>query len=87
MTGVQTCALPISAEATASQLANLKKLAAENDVKAVFTGLGTPPEVSEQLAHELGISAVSLSTHYLNGAANYREFMLNLATQIVEALR
>ena len=76
-----------TAEATASQIANLKKLASENDVKAVFTGLGTPPEVSEQLANELGISAVSLSTHYLNGAANYREFMLNLATQIVEALR
>ena len=76
-----------TAEATASQIANLKKLATENDVKAVFTGLGTPPEVSEQLANELGIAAVSLSTHYLNGAANYREFMLNLANQIAEVLR
>jgi hypothetical protein len=56
-------------------------------VKAVFTGLGTPAEVSEQLASELGIAAVSLSTHYLNGATNYREFMLNLANQIAEALR
>ncbi len=76
-----------TSEATASQIANLKKLATENDVKAVFTGLGTPPEVSEQLANELGIAAVSLSTHYLNGAANYREFMLNLANQIAEVLR
>ncbi len=76
-----------TAEATASQISDLKKLAAENDVKAVFTGLGTPPEISEQLANELGIAAVSLSTHYLNGAANYREFMLNLANQIAEALR
>ena len=76
-----------TAEATASQIANLKKLATKNDVKAVFTGLGTPPEVSEQLANELGIAAVSLSTHYLNGAANYREFMLNLANQIAEVLR
>lgn len=76
-----------TAEATASQIANLKKLATENNVKAVFTGLGTPPEVSEQLANELGIAAVSLSTHYLNGAANYREFMLNLANQIAEVLR
>lgn len=76
-----------TAEATASQIANLKKLATENNVKAVFTGLGTPPEVSEQLANELGIAAVSLSTHYLNGAADYREFMLNLANQIAEALR
>jgi len=76
-----------TSEATAKQIADLKVLATSNNVKAVFTGLGTPAEVSEQLASELGIAAVSLSTHYLNGAANYREFMLNLANQIVEALR
>jgi zinc/manganese transport system substrate-binding protein len=76
-----------TSEATAKQIADLKVLATTNKVKAVFTGLGTPTEVSEQLASELGIAAVSLSTHYLNGAANYREFMLNLANQIVEALR
>ena len=76
-----------TSEATAKQIADLKVLAKTNNVKAVFTGLGTPAEVSEQLASELGIAAVSLSTHYLNGAANYREFMLNLANQIVEALR
>ena len=76
-----------TSEATAKQIADLKVLAVSNNVKAVFTGLGTPAEVSEQLASELGIAAVSLSTHYLNGAANYREFMLNLANQIAEALR
>ena len=76
-----------TSEATAKQIADLKVLAASNNVKAVFTGLGTPAEVSEQLASELGIAAVSLSTHYLNGAANDREFMLNLANQIAEALR
>ena len=76
-----------TSEATAKQIADLKVLATSNKVKAVFTGLGTPAEVSEQLASELGIAAVSLSTHYLNGAANYREFMLNLANQIAEALR
>ena len=76
-----------TSEATAKQIADLKVLATSNKVKAVSTGLGTPAEVSEQLASELGIAAVSLSTHYLNGAANYREFMLNLANQIAEALR
>ena len=76
-----------TSEATAKQIADLKVLATTNKVKAVFTGLGTPTEVSEQLASELGIAAVSLSTHYLNSAANYREFMLNLANQIAEALR
>jgi len=76
-----------TSEATAKQIADLKVLDTTNNVKAVFTGLGTPAEVSEQLASELGIAAVSLSTHYLNGATNYREFMLNLANQIAEALR
>ena len=76
-----------TSEATAKQIADLKVLAASNNVKAVFTGLGTPAEVSEQLASELGIAAVSLNTHYLNGATNYRAFMLNLANQIAEALR
>ena len=76
-----------TSEATAKQIADLKVLATNNNVKAVFTGLGTPAEVSEQLASELGIASVSLSTHYLNGATNYREFMLNLANQIAEALR
>lgn len=76
-----------TSEATAKQIAELKVLAASNNVKAVFTGLGTPAEVSEQLASELGIAAVSLSTHYLNDAANYRDFMLKLANQIAEALR
>ena len=76
-----------TSEATAKQIAELKVLAASNNVKAVFTGLGTPAEVSEQLASELGIATVSLSTHYLNDAANYRDFMLKLANQIAEALR
>ena len=76
-----------TSEATAKQIAELKVLAASNNVKAVFTGLGTPAEVSEQLASELGIATVSLSTHYLNDAANYRDFMLKLANQISEALR
>ncbi len=85
--GVIIPSFSTTSEATAKQIADLKVLAASNNVKAVFTGLGTPAEVSEQLASELGIAAVSLSTHYLNGAANYREFMLNLANQIAEALR
>ena len=76
-----------TSEATAKQIADLKVLATSNNVKAVFTGLGTPAEVSEQLASELGIAAVSLSTHYLNGATNYRDFMLKLSNQIAEALR
>ena len=79
--------LSTTSEGTAKQLADLKELALENNVKAIFTGLGTSQNVADQLANELGIKAVTLSTHYLHEAANYREFMLNLANQIAEALR
>ena len=79
--------LSTTSEGTAKQLADLKELALANNVKAIFTGLGTSQNVADQLANELGIKAVTLSTHYLHEAANYREFMLNLANQIAEALR
>ena len=79
--------LSTTSEGTAKQLAVLKELAISNNVRAIFTGLGTPQNVADQLANELNIKAVTLSTHYLQGAANYREFMLNLANQIAEALR
>jgi zinc/manganese transport system substrate-binding protein len=79
--------LSTTSEGTAKQLAVLKDMAVANQVKAIFTGLGTPQNIADQLANELGIKAVTLSTHYLHDAANYREFMLNLANQIVDALK
>lgn len=76
-----------TSEASAGELAKLKDQIAQHNVKAIFTGLGTPQEVSNQLANETRVKAVSLSTHYLNGAINYREFILHLAQQIADALQ
>ena len=76
-----------TSEASAGELAKLKDQIAQHNVKAIFTGLGTPQEVANQLAKETGVKAVSLSTHYLNGATNYREFILHLAQQIADALQ
>ena len=75
-----------TSEATAGELAKLKKQVEQNKVPAIFTGLGVSPDTATQLAKELGIKAVTLSTHYLDGAANYQEFILNLTNQIAEAL-
>ena len=75
-----------TSEATAGELADLKKLIDQYKVAAIFTGLGTNPAVADQLAKELGIKAVTLSTHYLDGANNYQEFMLRMVNQIAEAL-
>ena len=76
-----------TSEATAGELADLKRLIDQYKVAAIFTGLGTNPAVADQLAKELGIKAVILSTHYLDGANNYQEFMLRMVTQIAEALK
>lgn len=75
-----------TSEATAGELAELKLLVEQYKVRAIFTGLGTSPDTANQLAKELDIKAVTLSTHYLDGVANYQEFILNLTNQIAEAL-
>ena len=75
-----------TSEATAGELAELKLLVEQYKVRAIFTGLGTSPDTASQLAKELDIKAVTLSTHYLDGVANYQEFILNLTNQIAEAL-
>lgn len=75
-----------TSEATAGELAELKLLVEQYKVRAIFTGLGTSPDTANQLAKELGIKAVTLSTHYLDGVTNYQEFILNLTNQIAEAL-
>ena len=75
-----------TSEATAGELADLKRLVEQYKVRAIFTGLGTSTDTVNQLAKELDIKAVTLSTHYLDGAANYQEFILNLTNQIAEAL-
>ena len=78
--------LSTTSEASAGELADLKAEVEARGVAAIFTGLGTSPDVAEQLASELGVKAVTLSTHFLDGAANYQEFMLRMVNQIVEAL-
>jgi len=75
-----------TSEATAGELAELKLLVEQYKVPAIFTGLGTSPDTATQLAKELNIKAVTLSTHYLDGVTNYQEFILNLTNQIAEAL-
>jgi len=84
--GVIIPSFTTTSEATAGDLAELKKQVEQNKVPAIFTGLGVSPDTATQLAKELGIRAVTLSTHYLDGAANYQEFILKLTNQIAEAL-
>ena len=75
-----------AAEATAKDLAELKELAETEGVKAIFTELGTPADVAEQLASEVGVEVVEIATHLVPDGGGYDEMMLVLTDAIVGGL-
>lgn len=75
-----------TAEASAGQLATLKKTISAHRASVIFTSLGTPQAVAEQIARESGVRVVVLSTHAMGDADSYATFMRRLAGDIAEAL-
>ena len=75
-----------AAEASAGDLAALKKLAQQENVRVIFTELGTPADVAALLSKELGVKLQELSTHVLPSGGGYKEMMLNLASSIATGL-
>lgn len=78
--------LSSTAEASAGELADLRALAQQVGVAAIFTELGTPSRVAEQIASEVGVPLVELATHLVPDEGGYDQFMLDLATTVAEAL-
>ncbi len=74
------------AEVSASDLADLKKLIQENEVKAIFTELGTPPAVAQAIGKETGVKVVDLATHKLPEDGSYFTFMRNLTKVVADNL-
>ena len=64
----------------------MKKVIAERSASVIFTSLGTPREVADQIARESGARVVELSTHVMGDAGSYADFMRRLAATIVGAL-
>lgn len=79
--------LSSSAETSAGELADLKKAAAQANVRAVFTEMGTPRAVVDQIAKEVGVKSVELRTHMLPTGGHYADVMIQLATSIAGALK
>lgn len=75
------------AEVSAADLANLKKLIQDNQVKAIFTELGTSPVVSKAIGDETGVKVVELTTHALFSDGSYFTYMKNLATVVANGLK
>jgi zinc/manganese transport system substrate-binding protein len=75
------------AEVTATNMAALKTLIQENQVKAIFTEVGTPKSISDSIGRESGVKVVELATHFLPSDGSYFTFMRDLSQTIVDNLR
>jgi zinc/manganese transport system substrate-binding protein len=72
---------------SASDLAELKILIEQNQVKAIFTELGTSPAAAQAIGKETGVKVIELNTHKLPPDGKYVTFMKSLAQDIAEALK
>ncbi|HTY82104.1 MAG TPA: metal ABC transporter substrate-binding protein [Dehalococcoidales bacterium] len=75
------------AEVSAADLAALKKLIQDNQVKAIFTELGTSPVVAKAIGDETGVKVVELTTHALPSDGSYFTFLRNIASVITNGLK
>jgi zinc/manganese transport system substrate-binding protein len=78
--------LSSTAEASAKELEALEALAAAEGVAAVFTEVGTPQQVAEQVAETVGVPLVELPSHNLPDTGGYAAYITDLATRIATAL-
>ena len=79
--------LSSSAEASAADLAALTEKIRAAAVPAIFTELGTPPQVAEAVGEETGAKVVELTTHALPADGSYDTFMKDIATLVADNLR
>lgn len=87
LVGAVVPGLSSQAESSAHGIAELKTLIARNQVRVLFTEVGTPPRLVESLARESGVRCVSLTTHALPADGSYFTFMRELAATVTDNLR
>jgi zinc/manganese transport system substrate-binding protein len=87
LVGVIIPSLSSQAEVSAADMAALKTAIEDNQVKAIFTEIGTSPAVAKAIGNETGVKVVELVTHALPADGSYFTFMKNLATTITDALK
>jgi zinc/manganese transport system substrate-binding protein len=78
--------LSSTAEASAKELEALEALATAEGVAAIFTEVGTPQQVAEQVADTVGVPLVELPSHNLPDTGGYAAYITDLATRIATAL-
>jgi zinc/manganese transport system substrate-binding protein len=78
--------LSSQAEVSASELADLKRKIEDEGVPAIFTELGTPPDVAQAIGDETGVVVVELATHNLPDDGSYFTFMQDVSEKVANAL-
>ena len=79
--------LSSQAGVSAADLAELKQLIIENQVKVVFTELGTPAAVASAISQETGARLVELNVHTSPADGSYSSFVEDLAKTVTQALQ
>ena len=86
LVGAVIPSLTTAADVNAADLADLREAIEDTGVEVIFTETGTPSEVVDALADEVGLPVVELATHLLPDDGSYRTFMLDLASDVVEGI-
>jgi zinc/manganese transport system substrate-binding protein len=87
LVGVIIPSLTSQAGVSAADLAELKKTIQVNQVKAIFTELGTSPAVAQAIGSETGVKVIELTTHALPSDGSYFTFMTDIAKVITGGLK
>jgi zinc/manganese transport system substrate-binding protein len=78
--------LTTQAGVSAQALSQLAGKVESEHVKAVFTEIGTPPQVAESIGRETGVDVVELATHNLPTDGKYSTFLTDIARKVAAAL-
>ena len=78
--------LTTQAGASASALSQLVAKVRQLHVRAIFTEIGTPPQVAEAIGSETGVTVIELATHNLPADGKYSTFLLDDARKVAAAL-
>lgn len=87
LVGALIPSLSSQANVSAGDLAALKQLILENNVRVIFAEVGTSVAVANAIASETGARVAELSTHLLPPDGSYFTFETQLAATIVDALK
>jgi zinc/manganese transport system substrate-binding protein len=86
LVGALIPSLTTQADVSAQQLSQLAGKIRDERVKAIFTELGTPPQVAQAIGAETGVKVIDLGTHNLPSDGKYSTFLIDNAKKIAAAL-